>query len=324
MVLAGGMLAGCGPKPPVAKVPYRYVRAEATLDPPRPKPIVLKVPEASVPPVQARALPLPTPEERRTGGKVTVTPIEVVQEAHRKAAQSPSARGYFNAVMQYTYEPAALYEVYAAPFRVTDIVLEPGEHLVGQPASGDTVRWVLGLGKSVEKGTDQWHVYLKPTQGGLATNLAINTDRRTYLLELRSYEDAYMAAVKWHYPHDEVERIEAEGLRLDALERNASPVVSLEALDFRYTIERIKGAPRWTPVQVFDDGKKTFIRFPATMLVREAPALFVLRDKETQLVNYRVRGDFYVVDRLFDAAELRVGQQDQEIVRVRRSAPGKE
>jgi type IV secretion system protein VirB9 len=72
-------------------------------------------------------------------------------------------------------------------------------------------------------------------------------------------------------------------------------------------------------VQVFDDGRRTFIRFPPAMLVREAPALFVLRDNETQLVNYRVKGDLYVVDRLIDAAEMRVGQQDQEIVRVHRT-----
>jgi type IV secretion system protein VirB9 len=52
------------------------------------------------------------------------------------------------------------------------------------------------------------------------------------------------------------------------------------------------------------------------MLVREAPAFFVLRDKETELVNYRVKGDTFVVDRLIDSAELRVGQQDQEIVRI--------
>jgi type IV secretion system protein VirB9 len=74
-------------------------------------------------------------------------------------------------------------------------------------------------------------------------------------------------------------------------------------------------------VQVFDDGRRTFVRFPPTMLVREAPALFVLRDKETQLVNYRMKGDFYVVDRLIDSAELRVGQQDQEIVRIVRTTP---
>jgi type IV secretion system protein TrbE len=86
--------------------------------------------------------------------------------------------------------------------------------------------------------------------------------------------------------------------------------------NFNYSIQVIQGHPAWTPLQAFDDGRRTFVRFPPAMLVREAPALFVLRDKETQLVNYRVKGDTYVIDRLVDSAELRVGQQDQEIVRI--------
>jgi type IV secretion system protein TrbG len=36
------------------------------------------------------------------------------------------------------------------------------------------------------------------------------------------------------------------------------------------------------------------------------------------LVNYRMRGDYYVVDRLFDAAELRLGEKHQDIVRITR------
>jgi type IV secretion system protein VirB9 len=56
------------------------------------------------------------------------------------------------------------------------------------------------------------------------------------------------------------------------------------------------------------------------MLEREAPALFVISSTgDTQLVNYRVKNDTYVVDRLFESAELRLGQKDQEIVRIVRT-----
>jgi type IV secretion system protein VirB9 len=130
-----------------------------------------------------------------------------------------------------------------------------------------------------------------------------------------------MASVLWHYPQDELARLQAQAGESAVQAQSSVPIVSLDALNFNYAIQVVSGAPAWTPVQVFDDGRRTFIRFPAAMLVREAPALFVLRDKETQLVNYRVRGSFYVVDRLIDAAELRVGQQTQEVVRVVRT-PG--
>jgi type IV secretion system protein VirB9 len=249
------------------------------------------------------------------------SPQEVVLDANRKAAQAPDRSDTFNAIVQYAYEPGTLYQVFAAPMRITDIALEPGEKILGQPASGDVVRWLLALGKSMSSGVEQWHVYLKPTRPELETNLAINTDRRSYLLELHSYADTYMAAVVWHYPQDEAARLSAQAAELESEERSSTPVVGVDALNFDYTIQVIEGSPVWTPLQAFDDGRRTFVRFPPAMLVREAPALFVLRDKETQLVNYRVKGDTYVIDRLIDAAELRVGQQDQEVVRIVRGSP---
>jgi len=265
---------------------------------------------------------LPPPPPRSTWGllaQAAATTEQIVAEANRQASQGPARETYFNAIAQYSFEPGTLYQVYASPMRITDIALEPGEKVLGQPAAGDVVRWVLALGKSVQAGQEQWHVYLKPTRSDLETNVAINTDRRSYMLELHSYADAYMAAVQWRYPHEEMARLEAQAAESAVESRNSSPIVGLDTLNFNYAVKVEKGEPTWAPVQVFDDGRRTFIRFPEAMLVREAPALFVLRNKETQLVNYRVKNDFYVVDRLLDSAELRVGQQDQEIVRISRT-----
>ncbi len=314
---------GCAsaPKPkPVASA--TYVRAQPAPESPRARPVVIPVPQAPRLSGQFKPLPPPAPPAAPSPKSPTEN-RQVVADANRKAAQVPDEHGYFNAVLQYAFEPGTLYQVYAAPMRVTDIVLQPGEKLVGQPASGDVVRWVLAIGKSVESGLEQIHVYLKPTRPDLETNIAINTDRRTYLLELHSYPETYMAAVKWRYPQDEVARLETQAADLDVLDKTSSPIVALDSLNFNYATQVIKGTPSWTPVQIFDDGRRTFVRFPATMLVREAPALFVLRDKETQLVNYRQKGDFYVIDRLIDSAELRVGQQDQEIVRIVRTTPNR-
>jgi P-type conjugative transfer protein TrbG len=310
-----GLGACAAKKLPEAKSSTLYVRAEATPEPAHAKPEIVHV--ATPPHLPGQLKPVPKPA--RSSSKPAPAPQQVVADANRKASQAPDEGAYFNAVVNYNFEPGTLYQVYAAPMRVTDIVLQPGEHLLGQPASGDVVRWVLAVGKSIEKGVDQSHLYLKPTRPELETNLIVNTDRRTYLLELHSYESTYMASVHWLYPADDLAKIESDAVQVAELEKSAAPVLSLEALNFNYAIDVVKGRPKWTPVQVFDDGRRTFLRFPEAMLVREAPALFVLRDKETQLVNYRVKNDFYVVDRLIDAAELRVGQQEQEIVRVLRT-----
>ena len=319
MLLAALAVACVHRQTPIAGT---YVRAAAAPEAPPPA-----LPAWSTPPVQ----PAPTPDQRRAMPAVHAVvapkragapPQQVVADANRKAAQAPDERSYFNAIVQYSYEPGTLYQVFAAPMRITDIALEPGERILGQPASGDVVRWLLAIGKSMDHGLEQAHVYLKPTRADLETNLAINTDRRSYLLELHSYPDTYMAAVVWRYPEDELTRLAAQTSELVEHQRSSAPVVSLDQLNFNYTIQVTSGTPVWTPLQCFDDGRRTFIRFPQAMVVREAPALFVLRDKETQLVNYRVKGDTYVIDRLIDSAELRVGQQDQEIVRiVRGTAP---
>ena len=73
---------------------------------------------------------------------------------------------------------------------------------------------------------------------------------------------------------------------------------------------------------MFDDGKKIFIQFPRELAVSEAPPLFVTdrKGKRAKLVNYRVNSEYYVVDRLFDYAELRLGEKDQTVVHIERAS----
>lgn len=308
------LLTACASHPKHAE----FARATPTSEPAppaatlRPAPIVVGVASRSFAIAPQSKSTEPSVEE------VGSPTYKVIDDANRAAAQGPQEATYFNAIQEYVFEPGQLFQIYTAPLRVTDIALQPDERIIGQPASGDVVRWVLAVGKSMDGSVEQQHLYLKPTRPGLHTNLVINTNRRSYFLEIHSYKDTYMASVKWRYPQDEVAKLAADAQSAQTVKNTTSPIVSMENLNFRYQIEVTDGEPKWTPTQVFDDGKKTFIRFPGAMLVREAPALFIMRDDETQIPNYRVKGDMYVVDRLFEAAELRVGQADQEIVRIER------
>ena len=47
----------------------------------------------------------------------------------------------------------------------------------------------------------------------------------------------------------------------------------------------------------------------------ETPALYILLDKKETLTNYRVKGRYYIVDRLFDRAYLKIGARRVAIVR---------
>lgn len=154
---------------------------------------------------------------------------------------------------------------------------------------------------------------MKPIASGLRTNLVITTDRRVYLVALESRAGEGMAAISWTYPGDGL-------IALDAAAATA-PVargVALDRLDFNYRIEGDR-AP-WMPVRAFDDGTQTFIQFPPSVGSGEIPPLFVVGPSgRTELVNYRLSGRYYVVDRLFSRAELRLGEKHQLIVRIIRT-----
>src|SRR3546814_3447966 len=78
------------------------------------------------------------------------------------------------------------------------------------------------------------------------------------------------------------------------------------------------GAPAWRPLRAFDDGDKVYIQFPANIGQGELPPLFVIgAEGDVQLVNYRVRPPYLIVDRLFGAAELRLGGKHAQVVRIR-------
>lgn len=247
-----------------------------------------------------------------------------VAAANRLATIEPAAQGFLNAVQVYPFAEGAIYHVITAPGRVTDIALQPGETLVAV-ASGDTVRWVIGDttsggggdGSGPEKRT---HILVKPFSAGLATNLVITTDRRSYHIALTSIPRTAMAALSWTYPQDALIALKRAAAEAQA----AAPVaagIAVEQLHFNYAVSGDK--PAWRPLRAFDDGRQTFIEFSATLGVGEAPPIFLLDTKgEAQLVNYRVKGRFYVVDRIFDIAELRLGTKNQQVVRISRVADG--
>jgi type IV secretion system protein VirB9 len=261
--------------------------------------------------------PAPTPKAKRKA-RHTSNPIAAIESANHNARQSPDEASYNNAIMNYGYSAGALYQIHTAPLRLTDIQLEPGEEIIGKPAAGDTVRWVLGVNKSVENGLPRQHVLVKPGASGLTTTLIINTNRRTYLLELTSHKETYMAAVSWQYPQT-TQRPSLDRLRAQAVRQPAPPSVDLDNLNFAYQVDPQTANPGWTPTRVFDDGQRVFIRFPTTFQRGEAPALFVTtRDGQAQMVNYRVRNGYYIVDRLFASAELRGGSEAADVVRISR------
>jgi len=266
--------------------------------------------------------PMPLDVELFDNGP-SLSGFQAVSYANDAAIVKPTTDNYLNAIQLYPYTPGSLYQVYTSPTQITDIALEKGEGLITVSA-GDTERWTVGDTVSGSGVNEQVHILVKPMAANLSTNAIITSTRRTYYLDLKSFTDTYMAAVSWRYPHDAIRNSrksspETPRVTKASFER-VDAKLSPDELRFDYVI---KGdTPHWRPTRVFDDGSKVFIEFPKGLAVSEAPPLFVTDDKGSisKLVNYRVRDGYYVVDRLFDAAELRLGEKKQTVVRIERAS----
>jgi P-type conjugative transfer protein TrbG len=314
-LLASVSLAACSTawKPPAISYDNTPRQAVLQADPPKPVQIV-ELPKPLPLPGQLKPLP-----GAKTAPADPADPHVRVEEANGAARVQPTRAGYINAMQVYPFSDGALYQVYAAPGQITDIALAAGEQLVGSGpvAAGDTVRWVIGDTESGTGPTKRMHILVKPTRPDLLTNLVINTDRRTYHLELRSTEKTYMASVSWAYAQDQLIALRRQNAAADA----AAPVatgVDINALNFRYRIEGDN--PAWRPLRAFDDGRQVFIAFPTGIGQGEMPPLWVIGPEGgAELVNYRIQGNHMIVDRLFAAAELRLGGEHQKKVRIVRT-----
>lgn len=319
LLISASALAGCthaSAKPPAISYDSASSAVQAS-DPPRPVEVI------------AVPTPLPLPGQLKPVGETELRhdegdPRIRVGAANAAARVQPVRDGFINAIQQYPWSDGALYQLYTAPGQVTDIALQEGEQLVGAGpvAAGDTVRWIIGDTTSGSGPSQRVHILVKPTRSDLNTNLVINTDRRTYHLELRATLQTYMASVSWNYPQDRLIALRGE----NAAAAVATPIavgVDLSALDFRYAIEG--DTPPWRPLRAFDDGHQVFIEFPAGIAQGELPPLFVVGTAGVgELVNYRVRDRYMVVDRLFAAAELRLGTKKSETrVRIVRNDGGR-
>lgn len=315
ILLASVSLGGCAEtwKPP--EISYDDTPRPAVLERDPPKAVrIVEIPKVLPLPGQLKPLP-----GAKTAPPEAADPRARVDQANGDARVEPTRAGYVNAIQVYPFADGALYQVYAAPGEITDIALEAGEQLVGSGpvAAGDTVRWVIGDTESGAGPAKQVHILVKPTRPDLVTNLVINTDRRTYHLELRSAEKTYMASVSWAYAADQLIALRRQNAAAEA----AAPVatgVDLGALNFRYSIEGDN--PAWRPLRAFDDGRKVFIEFRRGIGQGEMPPLWVIgAEGGAELVNYRIQGHHMIVDRLFAAAELRLGGEHQKRVRIVRT-----
>jgi type IV secretion system protein VirB9 len=249
----------------------------------------------------------------RTDIQLTPTAQEAVRVSEKWRGEKLAPAAGADGRVMYAYG-AGLPTIVCAPLRVCMVELQAGERIVGEPHIGDSVRWHISpaMYGSGEQATSV--IILKPQVPGLDTNLLITTDRRAYYLRLVSKPEDYVARVAFEYPDDDSNRRwQQHELDQQVAARQAQrstevlpAMIAVEKMNFDYKVKG--GDEHIRPVRVFDDGAKTFIQMPPEIQHREAPVLVVIgTDGKGEMTNYRVKDQTYIVDRLFDRANLVLG-----------------
>jgi len=215
---------------------------------------------------------------------------------------------------------ATMPRIVVAPLKITDIQFQVGE-TIKDVQLGDTTRWMTSPSISGDGKNQISHLLVKTTDVGLETTLFVSTNKRTYHMNLFSRKYEYMPIVgfkykdeinqKWdaynnHFKKEKKIQQASKSFKItSALSKN------IDSLDFEYTIT---GETSWKPLRVYNDGIKTYIQMPSSMKYQEAPIFMVLdKGDNNQLVNYRLKENNYIVDKLFKKGMLIIGVgEDQE------------
>jgi P-type conjugative transfer protein TrbG len=209
----------------------------------------------------------------------------------------------------FAYSPDSQYTIECRPLFLTSIKLNPDEHVKKNGISiGDQTSWQV-------EATDQ-EVRVKPMAplgaANMSTGLDIATDKRSYLLVVRSGA-RYMPNVRWYYPEELEAALEARTAALRAQAVQAANPPKPEQLYCGY---RIEGEAAWKPSVVCSDTKHLYVGLtnaPGTDL----PSLSVPNGKREEIVNYDTRGDWLITDRPLTSALLSSGVGAQrQLVRI--------
>lgn len=227
------------------------------------------------------------------------TPVTGDMDSAADYEQNPFQAASSGIEVKFKYEPHETYQIYCQDGFVTDLKFQPGEK-VTYVGAGDTTRWVIDRSSAGAGALKQEHVYIKPVKRGLSTNIIINTNQRTYQIHAIS-GSRYNPMVSW------LVETNREQLWRQVREREIENMLTVNAAAL-HSHYRITSAERsWAPDMVFDDGQKTFLKMKPEVKTGIAPVFMIEENGKTVLVNYRVVGSFYIVDRIFKTGKLMVG-----------------
>lgn len=253
---------------------------------------------------------VPVDESGSTRSKAKVG-LDAVKQSLNTALKEPEK--YRGSHHIYDYDDTFIYQIYCAPYRITDLQFEVGELIIEQPFCSEPEVWEIGGGVSKYRGVDVQHLFLKPSYTKLTSSLIVITNKRVYHFLIKSYAESWMGVVKFNYPvripynlNTTIGSIaeNSESAKVETVMEGVSP----EFLSFDYKMSYLPHKAKrmyWLPKRVYDDGRKTYVVLPEEVLNKKLPGLF---DQKNNVINYRVSNNILIVDHLIDKISLILGK----------------
>ncbi len=195
------------------------------------------------------------------------------------------------------YSPDEVYK-FTAHYKIqSSIEFEEGEQ-IRTVSVGDSIGWQIVPSRN--------RIFIKPAELDADTNMTVVTDRRVYHFELYAQEplgmrdDEMIFVMRFSYPGE-------QNISFGDINDNSVPTHEIEDNPQNYNFSySISGSERIAPIRIFDDGEFTFFQFRDVNA--DLPAFFkVDSERREAIVNYRVVGDYIVVERVDSMFTLRHG-----------------
>ena len=192
-----------------------------------------------------------------------------------------------------TYRDSEIYKVVASYGFQTTIEFSSQE-TIETISIGDSIAWQV-----VPAGN---RVFLKPQELNALTNMTVITSMRPYYFELgaRKSRDPRSVTflIRFTYPGAGPAVV---GVAVGS-KAAASSAKRPTDYNFNYTLT---GSHEIAPMRVFDDGEFTYMQFRS---MADLPAIFLVdKEKQESVVNYRIEGQYLVIERIGAQFSLRHG-----------------
>ena len=213
----------------------------------------------------------------------------------------------------YNFKPDQIYPVRTGLGITTQIELSPSEKILDY-STGFSSGWELTRRENV--------FYLKPKNVDVDTNMMIRTATHSYIFELKvvatdwkTLDQARRAGVQYKiafkYP-DDTSFTDAKKAQEKVPAQSAALVPGRSYnFDYDYATRNIKKAPWLVPINVYDDGRFTYIRMSdmKAFPTGDFPAVFMRETEhgEDSLVNTTVEGNTIIVHGTYAYLVIRHG-----------------